>query len=47
MTTSKNLQYIELINCVKLKSLEELKLCSNLNESYKGMAFMVMEDKLI
>mgnify|MGYP001227838215 CR=1 FL=1 len=32
----KNLQNIELRNCSKIKSLNELKICSDVNKSYKG-----------
>ncbi len=42
----KNLQNIELFNCVKLKSLEELKLCSILNESYEGSGFYGIEGQI-
>ena len=41
-----NLQNIELINCPKLKSLYELKICSNLNKSWDGGSLYGEEGKI-
>ena len=41
-----NLQNIELINCPKLKSLYELKICSKLNKSWDGGSLYGEEGKI-